>query len=203
MSDESEVVVNILDGHDGMPRLANKSLAKYVVEAAINSLDGKDLENFHDCPVCGKKTSNRVCHYRPSWDMVTILFHILRITQKDPQSRGYVLMVEHPEHQDLDDRIISTDVGIKQNHKMRQLGLLRAVGHDGGALKPSSPRMRGAYMITRKGMMLLQGKTVSPWEVHIKNNRVIMMSLDEKTSGNIRDVKKMSYEDYLSMAHLS
>jgi hypothetical protein len=131
--------------------------------------------------------------------MVDILFEMARIVRDDPKGRKYVLMVEHPERLKGDRRLIGTALGIKQNHKMRQLGLISYVGVD-GACDGASKRIQAAYCITQKGMDLLVGLPITPWQIHVKNKRIVNMQEDQNTTGSIRDVKAFSYEQWKEQA---
>ncbi|MEN6550184.1 MAG: hypothetical protein ABFE07_29420 [Armatimonadia bacterium] len=184
----------------GLWQIEEKAEARLAFNAALNSFTKEELQEVRTCPLCGKKTATRIQHYRPTRDMVEIMFEMVRIMNRDPQGRGYVRMMEHPEHLKDEDRILGTASGTKQNHKMTKLGLISYVGHDGKPYDGSSKRILGAYCLTQKGLDLLNGRTISPWDVHLKNGVVVMLAEDEHTSGNINDVKNLSYDEWKQMA---
>ena len=148
--------------------------------------------------MCHHKINPKAQKYQPTLEMVDILLTMARIMRDDPKKRGYVLMVERPEKASLkkDEKWrIATNVGIKQNHKMRLLGLISYVGPD-GPCGGSSKRIQAAYTITQKGEWLLMGISVGPWQIHVKNKRIVKMAEDEQTKGNLQDIRDYSYDEY-------
>ena len=153
---------------------------------------------IHDvCPTCNRKFNRKCQKYQPTAEMVEILFEMVRVTQSDPKGRKYVRMVETPSKLSPNERFIATSIGIKQNHKMRLLGLVDYVDKNGNPCPSTTPHMKGCYMITQKGWDLLKGLPITPWQIHVQNKRVIMMDEDKTTVGSIADVRDFSYDEWV------
>jgi hypothetical protein len=184
---------------DGVLVLEDPSQANVLFEAIVSSLSDEELKKTPRCPVCKQRTSFKTQPYYVTKHMVEILFRMRRLMIEDPQQHGYVMMREDERSIKDNERLYSMSRGGQQNHKMAWLGLITPLTHD---LKPCNPdyhgseRMRSAYTVTQKGLDLLYGKTVSPFQIHRRRGKTIITDEDKKTAGTVLDAKEMTAEDY-------
>ena len=146
--------------------------------------------------MCHRKINPKAQKYQPTLEMCDILHKMAHIMREDPKGRKYVLMIEHPERLKGDKIDIGMSMGIKQNHKMRLLGLISYVSPEGTPCDGASKHIRGAYTITQRGRDLLLGLPISPWQIHVRNKRIVKMLEDENTRGSISDVRNFSHDEW-------
>ena len=129
--------------------------------------------------------------------MVEILFEMVRVMNSDPNNRKYVKMVENLKKLSDKERLIGTSIGIKQNHKMRLLGLISYVDKNGNQCPSTTPHVRAGYTITQRGWDLLKGLPISPFCVRVQNKKVVLTNEDKNTVGSISDVRDFSYDEWV------
>lgn len=194
--------VKLVKNKEGKLVLDNTDQANTVFEAIVNSFPEEKLKEVSRCPVCLKNTNFKLQKYMPTRHMVEVLFEIRRTMVADPGQKGFVFMREEDYSVKDDEQSYSMTNGSQQNHKMAWLGLITPLTHD---LKDCNPnyhgpdRKRSAYKITQKGMDLLYGKNVSPFQVHRRCGKTVITDEDKASIGTILDAKKMTADDYAAM----
>lgn len=190
---------------DGEWVLKDEALGPMAYTAILNTFRDKDkLEKVKRCPVCNRKAVFQPMVYRPTRHMVEVLFEMHRVIMHDPKQRGYVRMTEEASYLRDEDRIIGMTSGTKQIHKMIYLGLATFVDKEGKHTTKNDPERRSScYAITVKGMDLLAGKVISPFQIRISNSKPVFQDEDRNTSGTITDVKALTEEDWKEMARES
>jgi len=173
----------------------NEDKARPMFDAIVNACKPA-IREVKVCPLCERKLHKNSQKYQPTREMVDIMFEMAKLMRNDPQQRNYVKMVERPEKLNVDERIIGTSTGIKQNHKMRLLGLISCVDTDGLPCERTTKHLLGTYTITERGWEFLKGVPISPWQIHVKGSKVVLLDEDKQTSGSIGDVHDFSYEEW-------
>jgi hypothetical protein len=171
--------------------------------AALIENGKSSLQEVTVCPLCERKVNTKAQKYQPTREMVDILFLMHRVMSEDPKQRGYVRMVERPERARDDERTICTANGIKQNHKMRMLDLISYVDVNHKPCLAGAKRILGGYTLTQRGKELLMGLPITPWQIHVKNKKAVLLDEDRQTSGSITDVKDLTYDEWVEMAKVA
>lgn len=194
--------VKIEKGPDGKWVLEDHKQADILFEAIINSYPEDKLKEVSRCPVCSKRTSFKLQKYMVTRHMVEVLFEMRRTMLSDPGQHGFVFMREEDYSVKLDEMSYSMTNGSQQNHKMAWLGLITPLTHDLNDCNPDyhgPDRKRSAYKITQKGLDLLYGKEISPFQVHRRCGKTVVTDEDKKSIGTVLNAKKMTADDYATM----
>jgi len=182
----------------GRSILSDKSIATELFKLIQNTFTKEELEEAKRCPVCNSKTSFKMHKYFLTKHMAEILFEMRRIIVSDPGQNGYVMMREEKRSVRSGEKLFSMVSGSQQNHKMVWLDLIYPIDHELQKYDPAGkcPRLRSAYKISDRGYNLMNGKTISPFQIHRRCGKTIVTDEDKASSGNILDAKEMTFEDY-------
>jgi hypothetical protein len=203
MAANTKTVTMVRNG-DGKWTFQDKTECAEAFAAIVNSFTKEELVDLKRCPMCNQKTSFKPMTYRPSRHMVEVLFEMYRVMNKDPEGRRYVKLTEEPKFLKDEEQLIGMTSGIKQIHKMIYLGLVSFVDHSGNPTTKNDPdRKLGCYTISQKGMDLISGKDVVPWQTQIVNGRIHNAEANKNTKGNIHDVRNIGWEEWIEMAKSS